>query len=133
MNLLNQGVVMFNRYLVIFLGGGFGASLRFFTANLLAKTQINFPVGILLVNVSGCFLMGILATVLSQKAYLPDIYKWGLLIGFLGGYTTFSSFSMDVVNLLQSGYYAKALSYVLLSVVFSIAATILGVFIATAA
>ena len=90
-------------------------------------------IGILFVNISGCFLMGILATALSQKAYLPDIYKWGLLIGFLGGYTTFSSFSMDVVNLLQSGYYAKALSYVLLSVVVSIAATFFGVFIAAAA
>ena len=124
---------MYNLGLVA-LGGALGASCRHL-ANLLALRLVGpgFPAGTLAVNVLGGFLMGILAGFLALR------YQSGgqgirlfLATGLLGGFTTFSAFSLDAVLLWQRGEMAAALGYVVASVALSILALIGGLAVAKA-
>ena len=85
-----------------------------------------FPYGTLVVNVLGCLLMGILFVLLSERLTLGPVWRAGLLIGLLGGFTTFSAFSMETVTLIEEGALLKASLNVLLSVFTCLAATWLG-------
>jgi len=113
-------------YLAIALGGSLGAVCRYWvstsTYNWLGT---EFPYGTLLVNVSGSFLMGFLVILLTEKLSLPEEVKLALLVGFLGSYTTFSTFAMDGLNGLHNGAIMKVSAYVAISVVGSL----LGVWI----
>ncbi len=117
--------------LLVGVGGAFGSmarfSLAFWVTKLMGKS---FPYGILLVNILGCLLIGILAAYF-QKTKLFDhimgLHLRSLLItGFLGGFTTFSSFTLDALMLFEKGFWFKALSYIILSVVVSMIAVTLG-------
>ncbi|WP_018298628.1 fluoride efflux transporter CrcB [Fangia hongkongensis] len=117
--------------LLVGVGGAFGSiarfSLAFWITKLMGKA---FPYGILLINILGCLLIGILAAYF-QKTKLFDhiisLHLRNLLItGFLGGFTTFSSFSLDALMLFEKGFWLKALSYIILSVVVSMIAVTLG-------
>ena len=115
--------------LLIFLGAGAGGVSRFWVSNLsywLLGRQ--FPYGTLIVNVSGCFLMGIFFVLLLERVdgIGPQLRSL-LLIGFLGGYTTFSSFSIETLNLFESGASLSAVLNILLSVMLCLSATWLGV------
>lgn len=118
-----------NNALLIFLGAGIGGVLRYWISNgiyqLLGR---EFPYGTLVVNVSGCFLMGLLF-ILSIERFdgTSTELRALLLIGLLGGYTTFSSFSIETINLFENGNGLAAASNILLSIVLCIAATWLGV------
>src|SRR5690348_6418580 len=113
----------------IFIGAGAGGVFRFWISNLsywLLGRQ--FPYGTLIVNVTGCFLMGILFVLLLEKWDGIGIHLRSLLlIGFLGGYTTFSSFSIETLNLFESGAWIDATLNIFLSVTLCIALTWLGV------
>lgn len=89
----------------------------------------HFPYGILVVNIVGCLLIGLLDAILIERLFLAPIWRTTLLIGFLGGFTTFSSFSLDTIKLLETGDYLKALIYVLLSVFVCLAATVAGLWL----
>ncbi|MGD9863202.1 MAG: fluoride efflux transporter CrcB [Pseudodonghicola sp.] len=108
------------------LGGAVGASLRYLTG--LAVTRLldhpGFPMAILTVNVLGSFLMGVFVVAAAHKGltHLSPL----VMTGFLGGFTTFSSFSLETVNLIERGDMAQAVLYVLLSVGVSIVALALG-------
>lgn len=99
---------MLHTYLMIAIGGASGACLRYFinelTLKLLGK---GFPFGTLLVNILGSFLMGILVGLLERQIVAVSPAKALLGIGFLGALTTFSTFSMDTLLLLQQGQYLK--------------------------
>lgn len=115
--------------LLIFLGAGLGGVIRYWVSNfiyfLLGK---NFPYGTLVVNVSGCFLMGLLFIVLLERFNgIGSELRALLLIGFLGGYTTFSSFSMETFNLFENGDWLNATLNILLSVLLCILAIWAGV------
>jgi fluoride exporter len=113
---------------IIAAGGAFGCVARFILAqNVHRLLPENFPYGILLVNILGCLLMGILATWFIERWQLNALWRAGILIGFLGGFTTFSSFSIDAVNLLENGAVFAASTYIFLSVVLCLMATWLGI------
>lgn len=115
--------------LLIFLGAGLGGVFRYGISNgiywLLGR---QFPYGTLFVNASGCFLMGLLFVLILERfdGISPHLRSL-LLIGFLGGYTTFSSFSIETLNLLESGDWFSASLNILLSILLCIALTWLGI------
>lgn len=108
-------------------GGIAGTLLRFATGNwVVAHWPKHFYVGTLAVNLLGCLLIGLLYGLFLLKPSVPVELRAGLIIGFLGGLTTFSSFSLDTVRLLESGQIALALGYTSLSVVGGLLATWAG-------
>ncbi|HTN31950.1 MAG TPA: fluoride efflux transporter CrcB [Pseudomonas sp.] len=108
-------------------GGALGSLLRFATANwVTAHWPQHFFLATLAVNLVGCLLIGYLFGLFLLRPELPLELRAGLVVGFLGGLTTFSSFSLDTLRLLESGQLAIALGYVLASVLVSLLATWAG-------
>ncbi|NKQ41043.1 MAG: fluoride efflux transporter CrcB [Sulfurovum sp.] len=106
-------------------GGFAGATSRFLLSSWVQKlTGSNFPYGTLSVNVAGSFAIGFLVLYFEQT--LSPQYKALVVTGFLGALTTFSTFSLETVMMLQQNLYLKAISNVSLNVVLCITATILG-------
>lgn len=117
-----------NQALLIVLGGGLGSLLRYWlstgTYHLLGRS---FPYGTLTVNVLGSFFMGFLTILLVERLNgQAPFLRALLLIGFLGGFTTFSSFSMETLNLWESGDIMKALLNMVISLVLCLLAVTLG-------
>ena len=110
-------------YLIVFLGGGIGAMLRH-GVNVAAVRVlgINFPFGTLAVNITGSLIMGLLAAYFGFRSGASQHWRLFLTTGILGGYTTFSTFSLDVALLYERGELGLAFLYVLVSVLVSIAA-----------
>ena len=110
------------------MGGALGSVLRFWMSGWISGILgRGFPYGTLMVNVSGSLLMGFLYVLLIDKFNASAEWRAFLLIGLLGGFTTFSSFSMETFNLLEAGEIFKALMNIVLSVAICLAATWLGV------
>lgn len=114
--------------IAILMGGGIGSLCRFALSFWVQeRTQaVYFPWGILTVNVLGCLAIGLLYGPFVTRFNLGPTVRAGVFIGLLGGFTTFSSFSLDTIQLLNSGAYGVATLYVLSSVVMSLAATAFG-------
>ncbi len=114
-------------FLVVFLGAGLGGALRH-AVNLLAfrLTGASFPAGTLFVNVSGSFVMGLLAGWFALRGEAPQALRLFLATGILGGFTTFSAFSLDVALLWQRGEPGMAALYIGASVVLSLAGVFAG-------
>jgi CrcB protein len=120
-----------NQILAIAGGGAIGAVLRYWISNLVyAVTGRDFPYGTLSVNILGSFAMGFLFILLLDRLSNDVALRAFLLIGLLGSFTTFSTFSVETLNLIESGQLARALANVLLSVALCIAAAALGVLLA---
>ena len=108
-------------------GGIVGTLLRFATTNwVAAHWPRHFYLGTLAVNLIGCLLIGLLYGLFLHRPLVPVELRAGLIVGFLGGLTTFSSFSMDTVRLLESGQAPLAFGYATLSVVGGLLATWAG-------
>lgn len=114
----------------IALGGALGALGRYWLAGLFNHRHEQLPIGTLLCNSVGSLLMGVLFVLIMEKARLPAELRPLLMVGFLGAFTTFSSFSLEVVTLFQQGHIMSALIYVLLSVIICILALSAGIWIA---
>ena len=115
--------------LQVALGGAIGASARFLTNVGAARILgAGFPWGTVVVNVLGSFVMGVLVVTLAQKDAMRMVPF--LMTGILGGFTTFSAFSLDALKLFQSGQPALSAVYVLGSVLLSLAAIVAGVALA---
>jgi CrcB protein len=114
-------------YLIVFLGGGIGAALRH-GVNLAAARTLGtaFPYGTLTVNIVGSLVMGLLAAYFAFKGDASQHWRLFLTTGILGGFTTFSAFSLDVALLYERGQIAIAALYVGVSVCISIAALFAG-------
>ena len=107
------------------LGGAIGASMRYLTSvGTMRLIGPGFPWATLTVNVVGSFLMGALVVVLAQKGGMKAAPF--LMTGVLGGFTTFSAFSLDALTLYERGQSSVAMGYVLASVVLSLAAIVAG-------
>ena len=126
--------------LLVFLGGGVGAVARYGVVRM-AETSFgaNFPYGVLAANALGSFLMGVLVGWLAARgdglgAFLDleghEAMKAALATGLLGGFTTFSAFSLDAVRLWEQGEAMAAFAYVALSVTIAIAALVAGLMLA---
>ena len=117
-------------FLIVFVGSGLGGMLRY-GVNLLAGALLgmNFPWGTAFVNVAGSFIMGLVAGVLAMKGGGWDGWRLFLATGILGGFTTFSSFSLDAAALWERGATAAAGVYVLGSVAISLAAIFAGLWL----
>jgi CrcB protein len=120
-------------FFIVFLGGGLGAALRH-GMNLAAARYLStaFPFGTLAVNVTGSIVMGLLAGYFAFRGDAPQHWRLFLTTGILGGYTTFSAFSLDAVVLYERGAVGLAMVYVLASVTLSIAGLFAGLWIARA-
>lgn len=113
-------------YFLVFVGGGIGAALRHgVNRAALAFFGPSFPIGTLFVNVAGSLLLGVLAGLFLQKADASQELRLFLTTGILGGFTTFSAFSLDAALMWQHGGYATLSAYLASSVALSIGALFL--------
>jgi CrcB protein len=123
-------VIVRVKYLLIFLGGGIGAVLRYWLQGVVyGRTGADFPYGTLVVNVLGCLVIGFLMVSLEERFLAVPSLRLFLTIGILGGFTTFSSFSYETLALVREGEAARALTNVGLSVVSCLSATWAGMLI----
>ena len=111
------------KLLLVFTGGGLGAVSRFLLTTALAGKLGNFPLGTLAANFFGSFLMGLLVGVLAGRFESIRLF---VAVGFLGGFTTFSSFSAETLALIQNGQIFAATANVIVSVVAGLLACALG-------
>lgn len=116
------------RYLLILFGGGVGSLARY-VAGLAIMTRFGsrFPLGTMVINVSGSFLIGLVMTLLTERFQPHPNWRLVLVIGFLGGYTTFSSFEWETYSAIRDGGFWIGLANVAGSVLFGYAAVWLGV------
>jgi fluoride exporter len=120
-------------YLIVFLGGGLGAALRHGINVFAARyAGTGFPYGTLFINVVGSLAMGLIAEYFALKIGLPQRWRLFLTTGILGGFTTFSAFSLEAALLYERGQIAGAAIYVIASVVFAIGALFVGLAIVRA-
>jgi CrcB protein len=115
------------RYLIVFLGGGVGAALRH-GVNVAAARLLGtaFPYATTIENVSGSLLMGLLAGYFAFRGGISQHWQLFLTTGILGGYTTFSTFSLDAALLYERGAFGLAALYVIVSVALSIGGLFAG-------
>jgi CrcB protein len=114
-------------YLLVFFGGGLGATLRHLINVTCARCiGIGFPYGTFIINITGSTAMGLIAGYLAFKGEASQPWRLFLMTGILGGYTTFSAFSLDTALLYERGEIGLAAFYVLGSVVLSIAGLFAG-------
>jgi CrcB protein len=118
---------MIKTLLLVGIGGGLGSVLRYLTAYIVGKFYDNpFPLATFSVNILGCLLIGILIGVFGKQLSPNDDLKYLFITGFCGGYTTFSTFSAENIQLIQSGNYVIPALYIASSVLFGILAVFLG-------
>ena len=118
-------------YLLVFVGGGLGASLRHLINVICARVLgTGFPWGTFIINVTGSTVMGLIAGYLALKGEASQPWRLFLMTGILGGYTTFSAFSLDAVLLYERGALGLAALYVLGSVVLAIGGLVAGLALA---
>jgi fluoride exporter len=116
------------KYLLVLAGGGAGALLRYVASvAIMERFGGRFPLGTLIVNVSGCFLIGFLMPLLTGRLQVSPLWRLLLITGFLGGYTTFSSFEWETLEAARNSGRWLALANVMMSVALGYAAVWLGV------
>ena len=114
-------------FLYVGLGGFLGANLRFFVSDWAArKWGDQLPYGTFLVNILGSFVIGFLVMMIAEQFHLSPHLKQLIITGFLGGFTTFSSFMFDAVQLLTKGTIGYSLFYLAGSVLLGLLAVLLG-------
>ena len=114
--------------LLVALGGALGALCRFFIGAMMArKLGVAWPYGTFLINVTGCLIIGAFLPVLADRPGAHEAWRHFLPIGFVGAYTTFSTFEYETLRLLELGAWKSAVSYVLLSNGVGLLAVWLGV------
>lgn len=112
------------------IGGGAGSIARYLIAQLFSGEEGSFPWATMLVNVAGSFTIGLVAGFLATR--MNDAVRLALVVGFLGGFTTFSAFSNETVALVRGGAAALGLVNVVLSMLLGVAAAVIGVLVGEA-
>jgi fluoride exporter len=123
-----NGALNFQFVLAVAVGGAIGSVARYLVA--IGSGRLfgpNFPWGILIINVTGSFLIGLLVGLFASKWVLPQSIRIFLTVGVCGGYTTFSTFSLDAVYLIERGSWLSSLAYVVASVLLSVGALMLAI------
>lgn len=116
------------KYLMVGVGGFLGAIARFWLGGYVGnKLGAFFPYGTFVINVSGSYLIGFIVTLLAENAHWSANWRYLIPIGFIGAYTTFSTFEYETLRSMQEGQFAVAFLNVILSVTLGFAAVWLGV------
>ena len=122
-----------NALIAVAIGGGLGAVFRYsLVAALGTRLGSGFPWGTMCVNVLGSFLIGVAYVILMERFVSVQWIRLVLITGFLGGFTTFSAFSLDALLLFEGGLWIRGLVYSLLSVILCLGSTVLGIWITRA-
>ena len=120
-----------NMIWLVAIGGAVGSVARYLMASSIqAATGWEFPIGTVLVNILGCFVMGILYVLIVARHDPRQDLRALLMVGVMGGFTTFSSFSLETVSLAMNGNYTSATLNVVISVAACIVGTVLGIALA---
>jgi fluoride exporter len=116
------------KYLMIAIGGGLGSMLRFWVGGVVSgRMGTRFPYGTFLINCTASFLIGFIITLLAEKTHWSPNLRFLIPIGFIGGYSTFSTFEYETFRVFQEGELLIAFLNVILSIVVGFAAVWLGV------
>lgn len=116
--------------LVIWLGGGLGSVLRYLMQIGISRLfTVSFPAGTFIVNITGCFIIGVLYGIANRYSWLTIEWRLFLITGMCGGYTTFSSFSYEGITLFRQENYLYFFLYTILSVVIGLLATLGGTYV----
>lgn len=116
--------------LLIFAGGGLGSVARFLFGKWVnGLHQLNFPFGTLAVNLAACFMLGLVVGLSDQRQLLSADSKIFWAVGFCGGFSTFSTFSLETAQLFQQGMTVNGVMYILGSVVLCWLAVVLGMWV----
>ncbi|MDR1327261.1 MAG: fluoride efflux transporter CrcB [Heliobacteriaceae bacterium] len=117
--------------LSIFIGGGIGSVLRFFAGECVLKYgNCHLAVATLAVNIVGAFIIGFAYALFMDKTELNPAVRYAVTIGFCGGLTTFSTFSLELLIMLKNAEFMQVIVYILSSVIICVAAAALGVYCA---
>jgi CrcB protein len=120
-----------DRFLVVFAGAGLGGLTRYIAGTwIMAKFGGRFPMGTFVINVSGSFLIGVLMTLLTERFHPHPNWRLFLVVGILGGYTTFSSFEYEIYTAVRDGARAMGALYILSSVLVGYLGVWLGALLA---
>jgi CrcB protein len=112
------------KYLLIALGGALGSAARYWVGSTVAgRMGIRFPYGTLLVNLSACLVIGFTLTYLGKRADLSPAWRFLVPVGFIGAYSTFSTYEWETLSTLRSGAFALASLYAVGSLVLGLVAT----------
>jgi fluoride exporter len=117
--------IMLRNFLLVGFGGMIGSMLRYLFAILIKPGA--FPYATLAVNILGCLLIGVIIGLSAKNGYVDNHWKLFLATGICGGFTTFSAFSFECVQLMEQQRYAAMLGYIGLSVILGLAATFAGI------
>lgn len=113
---------------IIGLGGALGSIGRYLVQVAVGRyITLTFPLGTLIVNITGCFLIGLLYGLAERHAWMSIEWRLFLITGICGGYTTFSSYSYESITLLKHGNYSYLFFYITASVIFGLLATLGGI------
>jgi CrcB protein len=122
---------MIKNFLIVGVGGATGSMLRYAVQKVFnIHSAAAFPTGTLLVNIAGCFLIGILWSIVSRSLSWNEEMKLLLMTGFCGGFTTFSAFTLEGIGLLKESKTSLFIIYLTASVVGGLLATFIGIRIA---
>jgi CrcB protein len=121
------------RYLLVALGGALGSVTRFWVGSTVAgKLGTRFPYGTFVINITACFIIGFSLEYLGRRIELTSAWRYLIPIGFVGAYSTFSTFEWEIFSNLQLGAFLMAGLYLSLSVVLGLVAVWAGVVLAKA-
>ena len=121
---------MIKPLLLVAVGGGIGSAFRYLTTVFVNKYYASaFPLATFIINILGCFLIGLLMGFLQRNNLSDSNLKWLLVTGFCGGYTTFSAFGFENISLLQTNNAATSMLYICASVIIGLLAVCAGLFL----
>ena len=121
------------KYLLIALGGGLGSMLRFWVGSTIgSRMGIRFPYGTLAVNMTSCMIIGFALTWFGQRVEINPAWRYLFAVGFIGAYSTFSTYEWETLSTLRSGAFALASTYAVGSMVLGLAAVWCGAALAEA-
>lgn len=117
--------------LLVGLGGFLGAIARWLVGTLIATRFGNtWPWGTFIINITGCFMIGFFVTLTSERVVVHEGWRYLFPIGFVGAYTTFSTYEYETARMIEMGEWVRALSYVLASTLVGFASVVLAMWVA---